>query len=257
MGPKHRLGLTCPPKAFVGRFLIWLVTVGLLLGSTLRLQADYFSWRNRMEFEVENIRVLKGKDPSNSVKYDIFMYIGCTVSPFAAVLWHFNQAVKVCDADNLDSSCNIKMNKNYNYDFLGHKAKDWLLSSDFNTLLDRSDVVVKLDDDTIISKTILDNLVSEFAAADCKYAGNMRKTQAGFYWSNGPLFMVKTDYLRSKLKDNSGVLSYYNKAEDVQMGALLDITNSDLICNVDLDTFRHRYYEDKRLSIRYKPYITC
>ncbi|KAI1288993.1 hypothetical protein EDD11_009451 [Mortierella claussenii] len=212
-----------------------------------------------MESEVDHLHTLSGNNSVSSPKtnYDIYMYIGCTISPLAAVFWHFNQAIKVCDEGNLDSACSIKMKRNYSYDSLGRKAKDWLLSDDFNAVISRNDVVVKLDDDTIISKTVLDALVQEFAASDCNYAGNMRKSEEGFYWSDGPLLMVKTDYVRAKIKENRDVLDFYDKAEDVQMGALLNITSDSLVCNVDLDVFRHRFYEDKRLSIRFKPYVTC
>ncbi|KAG0251833.1 hypothetical protein BG011_007355, partial [Mortierella polycephala] len=232
-----------------------------LLVSTMRLQTEYHTWRNRMDVEV-NLRVLSGNSSTTTASvaaaaaYEIYMYIGCTVSPFAAVLWHFNQAVKVCDAANLDSACNIKMKKNYDYDELAFKAKDWLLSEEFNAIMDKNEVIVKLDDDTIIAKDTLDRLVGEFMAGDCQYAGNMRyHGDERIFWSNGPLFMVKTGHLRRMLKENSNVLSYFKKAEDVQMGALLRITDDKLVCNVNLDTFRHRYYEDKRLSIRYKPYV--
>ncbi|KAF9177612.1 hypothetical protein BGZ51_008522, partial [Haplosporangium sp. Z 767] len=207
------------------------------LASTMRLQTEYHTWRNRMDFEV-NVRVLSGNSSNTAtsvaaaVPYEIYMYIGCTVSPFAAVLWHFNQAVKVCDADNLDNACNVKMKKNYDYDELAYKAKDWLLSEEFSAIMDRSEVIVKLDDDTIIAKDTLDRLVEEFAAADCLYAGNMRyHGDERIFWSNGPLFMVKTKYLRKMLTENREVLSYFRKAEDVQMGSTLRITDDKLVCN--------------------------
>ncbi|KAF9946854.1 hypothetical protein BGZ72_011084 [Mortierella alpina] len=191
------------------------------------------------------------------VRYDIYMYIGCTVSPFAAALWHFNQAIRVCDADNLDSECTFKMNQNYDYEILGIKAKHWLMSKEFDAVLERNEIVVKLDDDTIISKDILDKLVHEFSSSECVFAGNMRKTKEGYYWSNGPLFMVKTGFLRTRISKGADVLSRFNKAEDVQMGALLAIEDESQVCNVDLAAFRHRYYEDERMTIRYKPYVKC
>ncbi|KAF9571315.1 hypothetical protein EC968_000755 [Mortierella alpina] len=250
-----------PNQAFRGiprvfrKAALWLIIGAIVFISTLRFEVDYHEWRNRMEEEEGNLPILTGKDTyrTSPVLYDIYMYIGCTVSPFAAALWHFNQAIKVCDADNLDGECTVKMERNYDYEVLGMKAKHWLLSKEFGAILDRNEIVVKLDDDTIISKDILDRLVREFSSSECVFAGNMRKTKEGYYWSNGPLFMVKTDFLRGRLSKGAEVLNQFVKAEDVQMGALLAIEDERQVCNVDLSAFRHRYYEDERMTIRYKP----
>ncbi|KAF8984676.1 hypothetical protein BGZ46_007277 [Entomortierella lignicola] len=210
-----------------------------------------------MDIEVIQLPVISGKTSHPSVDYGIFMYIGCTLSPFTAVMWHFTEAVKVCSVDNKDRHCNVRLKQNYNADMLGLKARDWMMSEEFKTMLDTKKVIVKVDDDTIISKDVLEGLVNEFAASDYKYAGNMRRAENQIIWSNGPLFMVKSDYMRQQLRDNFRTLDYYKKEEDVQMGDLLGITNFKDVCNIDVDVFRHRFYEDKRMEIRFKPYISC
>ncbi|KAG0239771.1 hypothetical protein BGW41_007486 [Actinomortierella wolfii] len=191
-------------------------------------------------------------------KYGMFLYLGCTASPFASVLWHVTQAVKVCDRSNSDQLCDVKMSNDYTYDELGLKSVEWLGSDRFRQMTDQNEIIVKLDDDTIISKDIMDGLVESFSKSKCKFAGIMRRRQEdGLYWSSGPLMLVKTNHLRQQLQNNFDRLRYNTKHEDVGFSDMLSIRNPEDVCNVDLSLFRHRYYEDSRMTIRYKPYVKC
>ncbi|KAF9585694.1 hypothetical protein BGW38_001178 [Lunasporangiospora selenospora] len=250
-------------KTMVMVGIVITITVLTMLYSSFQLQGEYHIWRNKLEYKISELKVLSGKpltaiSKTTAVAYEMYIYVGCTISPFASVLWHFNQAVKVCDAKNNDNQCSVKLKQNYDYNELAFKAKDWLLSEEFGALLNKSQIIVKLDDDTIIPKETLDGLVQEFSESDCLFAGNMRYYgDERVFWSDGPLFMVKSAYLHKMLQENAEVMDRFRKAEDVQMGALLNIKDPKLVCNVDIDAFRHRYYEDKRLVIRFNPYIKC
>ncbi|KAF9201418.1 hypothetical protein BGZ49_008326 [Haplosporangium sp. Z 27] len=239
-----------------------LIILIIVLVSTVNLEVKYYTWRNRLDLEVKDLQIITAGPSSSSInttphKYGIYMYLGCTVSPFASVLWHVTQAVKVCDSSNSDRLCDVKMKKDYDYTELAFKAKEWLLSDRFSEMLDQNEVIVKLDDDTIISKDILDGMVDEFMRSDCKFAGVMRENPDGLFWVTGSLFLVKAGYLKQQLRDNVVALDYYRQAEDVQISDLLNIRDRKSVCNLDMNVFKHRYYEDHRMLIRYKPYIKC
>ncbi|KAG9060852.1 hypothetical protein KI688_007921 [Linnemannia hyalina] len=248
------------PRSHLKKIIIGSVILMIVLVSTVNIEVEYYTWRNRLDLEVSDLHMIT-TGSSSSLKpttsmYGIYMYLGCTVSPFASVLWHVTQAVKVCDLSNSDRMCDVKMSKDYDYDELGLKAQEWLQSGRFSQIVDQNEVIVKLDDDTIVSKDVLDDLVDAFIKSDCKFAGAMREAD-GFFWSSGPLFLVKTDYLKQQLRENGAELQYHKKHEDVQMSALLALQDRKSVCNIDVNTFKHRYYEDNRMLIRYKPYVKC
>ncbi|KAF9156191.1 hypothetical protein DFQ26_009443 [Actinomortierella ambigua] len=242
--------------------LLTLAVVTIILSSVMNIQVEYYTWRNRLDLEVDGLNMLTPGSSSSrpptttTTKYGMYMYLGCTASPFASVLWHVTQAVKVCDASSSDRLCDVKTQRDYPYDELAYKAREWLLSDRFSQMLDENEVIIKLDDDTIVSKDAIDGLVEEFVRADCKFAGVMRQSN-GLFWSNGPLFLIKADYLKQQLRENGKELQYHRKAEDVQMSAMLNLRDHKSVCNIDVNAFRHRYYEDSRMIIRYKPYVKC
>ncbi|KAF9368326.1 hypothetical protein BGX21_006653, partial [Mortierella sp. AD011] len=81
------------------------------------------------------------------------------------------------------------------------------------------------------------------------------RQEDGLFWSDGPLFLVKADYLKQQLRDNGNELQKYGKHEDVQMSALLNLRDRKSVCNIDVNKFKHRYYQDNRMTILYKPYV--
>ncbi|KAG0056591.1 hypothetical protein BGZ83_004373 [Gryganskiella cystojenkinii] len=257
------LALDWLPRSQLKKLLILLIIMIFILVSTMNLEVDYHTWRNRMEVGVLDLKIITARSLDRNAahlgktKYDIYMYLGCTASPFAAVFWTISQAVKVCDLHSADRMCDVKLTRDYTYDELAIKTTEWLNSERFQEMLDQNEVLVKLDDDTIVSKDTLDGMVADFVQSECKFAGTMRQTQAGLFWASGPLFLVKTDYMKQQLRDNGHVLQYYTKEEDVQMSDLLSIYDKNLVCSLDVDAFKHRYYEDRRVSIRYKPYVKC
>jgi len=245
------------------RILIVFIILFVILVSTINVEVEYYTWRNRLDTEVSGLQVISGNPTSmsssriNVPKYGIYMYLGCTVSSFASVFWHVTQAVKVCDRLNSDRLCDYKMTEDYDYNLLARKARAWLLSDRYAQMVDENEVLVKLDDDTIVSKDTLDEMVSQFADSDCLLAGMVRQAENGMFWNTGALYMVKTSHLKKQLKENSDVLSKYDKAEDVQFAELMNITDKNLVCSLDPNAFKHRYYEDGRISIRYKEYVKC
>ncbi|KAF9323661.1 hypothetical protein BG006_001250 [Podila minutissima] len=248
MGSSPRSALNWMPRSHLKKIIIGLVILMIALVSTVNIEVEYYTWKNRLDLEVSDLHMIT-TGSSSSLK-------PTTSIPFASVLWHVTQAVKVCDLSNSDRMCDAKMSKDYDYDELGLKAQEWLQSDRFSQIVDQNEVIVKLDDDTIVSKDVLDDLVDAFIKSDCKFAGAIRQTD-GFFWSSGPLFLVKTDYLKQQLRDNGAVLQHHKKHEDVQMSALLALQDRKSVCNIDVNTFKHRYYEDNRMLIRYKPYVKC
>ncbi|KAF9919495.1 hypothetical protein FBU30_010962 [Linnemannia zychae] len=251
---KTKALLSWIPKRWLKLTLACLIIFLILIISMANVEVEYNTWRNRLDLEIDNVHMITGKSSSlsksDTTKYGIYMYIGCSASPLAAAFWHFTQAVKVCDPSNPDRMCDVKVKKDYSYEKLGLKSQEWLQSNRFSQMLDENEVIVKLDDDTIITKDVLNGMVEDFARSDCKMAGAVRQTDFGRYWISGPFLMVKADYLKKRLHENWDFLPYTEKSEDMQMAALLDIYESEDVCNVDINAFRHRYYEDSRMVIR-------
>ncbi|KAF9971893.1 hypothetical protein BGZ73_005061 [Actinomortierella ambigua] len=238
-----------------------MVLLVIILSSVVNIQFEYYTWRNRMDLEVPELQMLttgssSSPKPATTTKYGMYMYLGCSASPFASVLWHVTQAIKVCDRSTSDRMCDVKMSKDYDYDVLALKAQEWLQSDRFTQMLDENEVIVKLDDDTIISKDSLDGMVEEFVRSECKFAGVMRESN-GLYWSSGPLYLVKSNFMKQQLRENSQEFQYHSKYEDVQLSSVLNLRDWKLVCNVDTSAFKHRYYEDSRMTIRYKSYVKC
>ncbi|KAG0300545.1 hypothetical protein BGZ98_009094 [Dissophora globulifera] len=249
------------PRSHLKKVIICLAMLITLLGFTVNFEVLYYTERNRLDLPVTDLQMITVRSPSSleatSHKYGMYMYLGCTVSPFASVFWHVTQAVKVCDLSS-SGQCDVKLKKDYTYDELGFKATEWLQSERFSQMLNESEVIVKLDDDTIIPKNILDDMVDQFVKSDCKFAGAMRvRDYDGLYWSSGPLILVKADHFKQQLRDNGEELLKFGKHEDVQMSAMLDLRDPKLVCNIDVDQFKHRYYRDNRMTIRFEPYTKC
>ncbi|KAF9139017.1 hypothetical protein BGX21_007529, partial [Mortierella sp. AD011] len=173
-------GLNWVPRSHLKKAIICLIILVIVLGCTVNLEAMYYTRKNRMDLEINDLHMITVESSSSpnpvNHKYGMYMYLGCTVSPFASVFWHVTQAVKVCDFSSR-GPCDVKLKRDYTYDELGFKAQEWLQSDQFSQMLIQNEVIVKLDDDTIISKDILDYLVDKFVKSDCKLAGAMRMRQ--------------------------------------------------------------------------------
>ncbi|KAF9580985.1 hypothetical protein BGW38_002161, partial [Lunasporangiospora selenospora] len=243
------------------KFILLFLIMVLIFATTLRVDVHYNTWRSRVDLELFDLQLISANPSTLSkpftTKYGMYMYLGCTASPLASIFWHVSQAVKVCDLSSADRMCDVKLKSDYNYDQLGLKAGEWLQSDEFSQMLNQNDVVIKLDDDTFVLKDDLDSMVDTFVKSDCLLAGAIRKNQEGLYWSGGGLMLMKADVLKQKLGENAHILQGYRAYDDVQVSAVFDIRDPKYVCNIDINSFKHRYYTDSRMTISFTPYIKC
>ncbi|KAF9972354.1 hypothetical protein BGZ73_004542 [Actinomortierella ambigua] len=187
--------------------------------------------------------------------YNGFVYKPCVDTMSFGYTWFTNIFNVVCDRQDKSPMCNLRIKSSSGYSSLGEKSLNlWKL---VQRAPKATEIIVKLDDDTIIQKHVLDAIIDDFASKPC-VLGGLLHSDGGWYWPLGRLYMFKKSALpppNSPLWLANG--DQYRNAEDVQMGYLINVTDPKLICQIDPAKFWHGNFVeatpgwDKRVEIKF------
>ncbi|KAG0253553.1 hypothetical protein DFQ27_007344 [Actinomortierella ambigua] len=129
-----------------------------------------------------------------------------------------------------------------------------------------ANIIVKLDDETIIQKHVLDEFIDDFARKPCIVAGiphnsnNNNNGGDGRYWPLSKLYMFKKSALPpvdSPLWLAKSGRQFMN-AEHVQMAHLINVTDPALVCQIDTSKFWHGDFDestkgwDMRVELKFR-----
>ncbi|KAG0248341.1 hypothetical protein BG011_000177 [Mortierella polycephala] len=187
---------------------------------------------------------------ASGTKYSGFVYKSCAETFSFGYTWFTNSFNVVCDAKDVSALCTLKMENANGYETLGEKSLNlWRFVHSSN---DVEEIIVKIDDDTMIQKHLFDEFIDEFAKRDAIIAGMINTWGGEFYWPLGRLYMFK----RSALPPSDSVLwanaTTFNKFEDAQIGYLINTTDIELTYHLDEERFWHADFEDDRVKIVFK-----
>jgi hypothetical protein len=156
----------------------------------------------------------------------------------------------VCDKST-QGRCDIRLKSDYTYDVLGHKTKEFL-DALCTSKKDLPELLIKIDDDSIIGKNELNLLINDFMASTCIYGGPMGGYSKPYVWAQGSFYLIKRAGLeRICARDRKIIEDLGGDHEDVYVGYLLDIASSDLACEIGGYTAWHKEYSDNRVKIQY------
>jgi hypothetical protein len=123
-------------------------------------------------------------------KYNGFVYKSCAETFSFGYTWFTNYFNVVCDTNDDSKLCTIWMENSKGHDLLGEKALNlWKL---VHSSEESEEIIVKLDDDTMIQKRVLAEFVDEFSKnKDCVIAGVMNYWGDDFQWPLGRLYITR------------------------------------------------------------------
>ncbi|CAO3568864.1 unnamed protein product [Mortierella alpina] len=212
---------------------------------------------DRVGGQAESRSESKSKSPilnqvtASGTPYTAFVHKLCAETFSFGYSWFTNTFNIVCDPYDQSPLCTIKMGNSNGYDSLGEKSLS--LWKYVHTSDDVEDIIIKIDDDTMIQKHVFDEFVDEFAKrTDNSIAGVINTWGGEFYWPLGRLYMFK----KSSLPPADNFLwqnaTFFNKWEDCQLGYLIHEQNVSRTFYLEAERFYHSKFEDARVKINFK-----
>ncbi|KAG0081809.1 hypothetical protein BGZ93_006790 [Podila epicladia] len=202
-----------------------------------------------------------GQETASGTKYLGFVHKPCTETIAFGYTWFTTIYNIVCDKNDPSPLCTVWLENSNGYESLGEKSLAlWKFVHDTE---DTPDIVVKLDDDTVIQKQILDEFIDDFAKSPAVIGGTMNKWTADgydFWWPLGRLYMYKKSAMPESTSHIWENASHFNKYEDGQIGYIMDVPTNDnnRIFRVNETRFHHSHYIegdpgwDKRVEIKFR-----
>ncbi|KAG0253554.1 hypothetical protein DFQ27_007345 [Actinomortierella ambigua] len=198
---------------------------------------------------------------ASGTKYVGFVHKSCAETMSFGYTWFSTIYNIACDKNDPSPLCTVWLENSNGYVSLGEKSLAlWKM---VHQAEDIPDIVVKLDDDTIIQKHVLDEFIDNFAKQPCVIGGTMvkwAKDEYDFWWPLGRLYMFK----RSAMPPSSSHIwtsaSDFNKYEDGQIGYIMGVPTNDTehICWLDGEKYAHSQYKegdpnwDGRVEIKFR-----
>ncbi|KAF9566417.1 hypothetical protein EC968_003761 [Mortierella alpina] len=194
---------------------------------------------------------VKSQVTAAGTRYTAFVHKSCAETFSFGYSWFTNEFNIVCDPKDPSPLCTLKMDSSNGYDTLGEKSLNlwkYVHGSD-----DVEDIIIKIDDDTMIQKHVFDEFVDEFASrADNTIAGLMNTWGGEFYWPLGRLYMFKKSHLPPAGDFLWTNATFFNKWEDCQLGYLIHEQNVSRTFYLESERFWHSTFEDVRVKIDFK-----
>ncbi|KAI9503860.1 hypothetical protein BX070DRAFT_246009 [Coemansia spiralis] len=183
-----------------------------------------------------------------NISTTVFMFRFDSSSPYHDIFALHKRAVKYCDKSTNVDGCDVKLPRNYKYEILSSKlldALDVMCKSE-----EKTDYYVKIDDDLIMSDSMLDQIIRKMSTTNCQAAGRIALDYE-FYWVEGQIYIFTKAILNRICKNLPDVTDVYPN-EDITFGYVLNTTDSSLFCNVrNPQQFWHKHYVDQRVEINY------
>ncbi|KAF9963456.1 hypothetical protein BGZ70_007408 [Mortierella alpina] len=234
-----------------------IVVLTICITSLWHFELDLTSITDRARSQADNRSESKSKGPiknqvtASGTPYTAFVHKLCAETFSFGYSWFTNTFNIVCDPNDVSPLCTIKMDNSNGYDSLGEKSLSlwkYVQNSD-----DVEDIIIKIDDDTMIQKHVFDEFVDEFAKrTDNSIAGVMNTWGGDFYWPLGRLYMFRKSFLPPAddfLWQNA---TFFNKWEDCQLGYLIQEKNVSRTFYLEAERFYHSTFQDARVNITFK-----
>ncbi|KAG0013259.1 hypothetical protein BGZ81_001150 [Podila clonocystis] len=203
------------------------------------------------------------QETASGTKYLGFVHKSCAETISFGYTWFTTIFNIACDKNDPSPLCTVWLENSNGYVSLGEKSLAlWKLVHDTE---DTPDIIVKLDDDTIIQKHLLDEWVDAFAKSPAVIGGTMVKWEKegmpyDFWWPLGRLYMYKKSAMPPSTSHVWENASEFNKWEDGQIGYIMGVPTKDAhrIFWVDDTRFSHSQYVegnpnwDKRVEIKFR-----
>ncbi|KAG0012398.1 hypothetical protein BGZ82_002613 [Podila clonocystis] len=205
------------------------------------------------------------QETASGTKYLGFVHKSCAETISFGYTWFTTIFNIACDTNDPSPLCTVWLKNSNGYVSLGEKSLAlWKLVHDTEGT---PDIIVKLDDDTIIQKHLLDEWIDAFAKSSAVIGGTMvewKKDGYDFWWPLGRLYMYKKSAMPASTSHIWESASEFNKYEDGQIGYIMGVPTKDnhRIFWVNATQFAHsKYVEgdpiwDKRVEIKFR-YLTA
>ncbi|KAG0229947.1 hypothetical protein BGW42_001275 [Actinomortierella wolfii] len=248
-----------------GKKAVWalLTILGLLILAAPSLYDSKNPYDSRQL--VSDASVIKIQHTESGTPYSGFVYKSCTETLSFGYTWFSNIFNIVCDRRDRSPLCNFWVKSSSGYTSLGEKSLNLWNYVRHAAANEVAEIVLKIDDDTIIQKHVFDKLIDDFARKPCKlmgvFWGDDNGANGSYFWPLGRLYIFKRSALppidspRWRALDGK-----FSNAEDVQMGYLLNITDPAYVCKLGMtEYFWHAAYGetdegwDKRVEIKFRP----
>ncbi|KAG0241685.1 hypothetical protein BGW41_005560 [Actinomortierella wolfii] len=198
---------------------------------------------------------------AKGTKYAGFLHKSCADTLSFGYTWFSTIFNIACDKSDPSPLCTVRLDNSNGYVSLGEKSL--ALWKQVNEAEDLPDIIVKLDDDTIIQKNVLDDFVDYFASKPCFIGGTMvpwKDEKYNFWWPLGRLYMFKRSSMPAKESERWKIAEEFNKYEDGQIGYIMGAPTEtqDHICWLDGNRYWHSKYTeedqgwDKRMEIKFR-----
>jgi len=226
-----------------------IVILTICITSLLHFELDLRTILDRSEKRGSSL--VKNQVTASGTPYTAFVHKSCAETFTFGYTWFTNSFNVVCDSNDPSPLCTLKMENPNGYDTLGEKSLNlWKYVRRSN---DVEDIIIKIDDDTMIQKHVFDAFVDEFAKRKNNSIAGIMNTWGGeFYWPLGRLYMFKKSFLPPAddfLWQNA---TFFNKWEDCQIGYLIQEKNVDHTYYLEPEQFWHANFEDSRVKIDFK-----
>ncbi|KAJ2668124.1 hypothetical protein GGI25_006482, partial [Coemansia spiralis] len=183
-----------------------------------------------------------------NISTTVFMFRSDFSSPYHDIFALHERAVKYCDKGTSVGGCDVKLPGNYKYETLSLKLLDTLDVMCRST--ERTDYYVKIDDDLIMSNSMLEQIIRKMSTTDCQAAGRIALDYE-FYWVEGQMYIFTKSILNRICKNLPDVTDVYPN-EDITFGYVLNTTDTNSFCDINVPRhFWHKHYNDQRVEINY------
>ncbi|KAF9282089.1 hypothetical protein BGZ68_006215 [Mortierella alpina] len=195
--------------------------------------------------------LVKNQVTASGTRYTAFVLKSCAETFTFGYSWFTNTFNVVCDSQDTSPLCTLRFENAAGYDTLGEKSLNlWKYVHQSN---DVEEIIIKIDDDTMIQKHVFDEFVDEFAKRRDNTLAGMINTWGGeFYWPLGRLYMFKKSYLPPADDFYWKNATFFNKWEDCQIGYIIHEQNIHRTYELDSERFWHQNFEDNRVKIDFK-----
>ncbi|KAJ2506948.1 hypothetical protein GGI11_006504 [Coemansia sp. RSA 2049] len=187
--------------------------------------------------------------PRDDITTTVYMLYSDISSPLYDLFTLHKRATKYCDVDTTAEGCDIRLPRSYTYDELSLKMLDSL--DIMCRAPHKTDYYVKIDDDLIMSESMLDKIIRKMATTDCQVTGSIALDYA-FYWPEGQMYIFTRNILETACKNMPYITDVYPN-EDITFGLLLNSTDPGMFCSNGWPRNHwHKHYSDRRVEINYK-----
>ncbi|KAG0042652.1 hypothetical protein BGZ83_000210, partial [Gryganskiella cystojenkinii] len=191
---------------------------------------------------------------ASGTKYTAFVHKSCAETFTFGYSWFTTAFNIVCDSEDPSRLCNLWIENSNGYETLGQKSLNlWKL---VHAMDSAEEIVIKIDDDTLIQKHVLDEFIDNFARKkECKVAGMINRWGDEFHWPLGRLYLFKKWALPATGDARWEEAMRFERWEDAQIGFLVGATEVPMVCDLGPDQaekFFHADLVEPRVEIHFK-----